>query len=91
MTCVREVSSAYSDAAFGTCLNVCRSGRPVSKSSDFPSESLDCAGRLRRGFRETDNASDKLAYSATSLLTQTAPGRVPLLGRSLRVGLQAQF
>lgn len=38
-----------------------------------------------------ENATDRLAYSATSLLTQTAPGRVPLPGRSLRVGVQALF
>lgn len=37
------------------------------------------------------NATDRLAFSATSLLTQTAPGRVPLPGRSLKVGLQASF
>lgn len=38
-----------------------------------------------------ENATDRRAYSATSLLTQTAPGRVPLPGRSLRVGAQALF
>lgn len=38
-----------------------------------------------------ENAGNKLAYSATSILTQTAPGRVPLPGRSLRVGVQASF
>jgi len=38
-----------------------------------------------------DNAGDRLAFSATSILTQTAPGRSPLPGRSLKVGLQASF
>ena len=38
-----------------------------------------------------ENAGNWLAYSATSILTQTAPGRVPLPGRSLRVGVQASF
>mgnify|MGYP006143776913 CR=1 FL=1 len=38
-----------------------------------------------------DNATDRLAYSATSILTRSAPGRVPLPGRSLKVGLQASF
>lgn len=38
-----------------------------------------------------DNAGNRLAYSATSILTQTAPGRVPLPGRSLRLGVQANF
>ncbi len=42
-------------------------------------------------FARLDNASDKLAYSATSILTSSAPGKAPLPGRSLKVGLQAQF
>lgn len=42
-------------------------------------------------YAKLDNAADRLAYSATSILTQTAPGRVPLPGRSLRMGVQATF
>lgn len=42
-------------------------------------------------YARVDNASDRLAYSATSILTQTAPGRVPLPGRAVKVGLQASF
>ena len=42
-------------------------------------------------YARLDNASDRLAYSATSILTQTVPGRSPLPGRSLKVGLQASF
>lgn len=42
-------------------------------------------------FARLDNASNQLAYSATSILTQSAPGRVPLPGRSLRMGVQAAF
>lgn len=42
-------------------------------------------------YARLDNASDKLAYSATSILTQTAPGKSPLPGRSLKLGLQAVF
>ena len=38
-----------------------------------------------------DNISDTLAYPATSILTQTAPGKAPLPGRSLKLGLQASF
>ncbi|WP_048442094.1 TonB-dependent receptor [Caenimonas sp. SL110] len=38
-----------------------------------------------------DNATDRLAYSATSILTQTAPGKAPLPGRSVKVGLRADF
>ena len=42
-------------------------------------------------FAKIDNLSDVLAYSATSILTQTAPGKAPLPGRSLKLGLQASF
>ncbi|MES2950326.1 MAG: TonB-dependent receptor [Pseudomonadota bacterium] len=42
-------------------------------------------------FARLDNANDVLAYSATSILTQSAPGKAPLPGRSLKVGLQLVF
>jgi iron complex outermembrane receptor protein len=42
-------------------------------------------------YARLENATDRLAYSATSILTQTAPGRAPLPGRSLRFGVQATF
>lgn len=42
-------------------------------------------------YARLDNLTDARAYSATSLLTQSAPGRVPLPGRSLRVGVRADF
>ena len=42
-------------------------------------------------FARLDNMGDTLAYSATSMLTQTAPGKAPLPGRSMKVGLQASF
>ena len=42
-------------------------------------------------YARLDNAGDALAYSASSILTQTAPGKSPLAGRSLKVGLQAAF
>jgi len=42
-------------------------------------------------YARVDNAADKLAYSATSILTQSAPGKAPLPGRSLNLGLQAAF
>ena len=42
-------------------------------------------------YARLDNAGDTLAYSATSILTQTVPGKVPLPGRSLKVGLQISF
>jgi iron complex outermembrane receptor protein len=42
-------------------------------------------------YARLDNITDRLAYSASSILTQTAPGRVPLPGRSVRVGVEAAF
>ena len=42
-------------------------------------------------FARWDNIGNVLAYSATSILTSTAPGRAPLPGRSLKLGLQWQF
>lgn len=42
-------------------------------------------------FTRLDNIGNSLAYSASSILTQTAPGKVPLPGRSLKLGLQASF
>ncbi len=42
-------------------------------------------------YARVDNIGDTLAYSSTSILTQTAPGKAPLPGRSLKVGLQLTF
>ncbi len=42
-------------------------------------------------FARLDNIGDRLAFPATSILTQSAPGRVPLPGRSMRVGVRAEF
>jgi iron complex outermembrane recepter protein len=42
-------------------------------------------------YARADNATDRLAYSATSILTQSLPGRVPLPGRSIKLGVQAVF
>lgn len=42
-------------------------------------------------YARLDNAADKLAYSASSILTQTAPGKSPLPGRSIKLGVQATF
>ena len=42
-------------------------------------------------FARLDNAGNALAYSATSILTSSLPGRVPLPGRSLKLGVQWQF
>jgi iron complex outermembrane receptor protein len=42
-------------------------------------------------FAKLDNLSDTLAYSASSILTHTAPGKSPLPGRSLKLGVQVKF
>ena len=42
-------------------------------------------------FARLDNITDRLAYSATSILTTTAYPKAPLPGRSLRLGVQASF
>lgn len=42
-------------------------------------------------FVRLENIGNQLAYSASSVLTQTAPNRVPLPGRGMRVGLQASY
>ena len=42
-------------------------------------------------YARVDNITNKLAYSATSILTTTAFSKAPLPGRSLKVGLRADF
>jgi iron complex outermembrane receptor protein len=42
-------------------------------------------------FARVDNLTDRLAYSATSVLTTTAFPKAPLPGRSVRLGVQALF
>jgi iron complex outermembrane recepter protein len=40
---------------------------------------------------KVDNLSNRLAYSASSILTQTAPGRVPLPGRNVQLKLKLEY
>ncbi len=42
-------------------------------------------------YARLDNIGDTLAYSASSILTQTKVGKAPLPGRSLKAGLQISF
>lgn len=42
-------------------------------------------------YARLDNITDRLAYSATSILTSTASGRSPLAGRSVKVGARVDF
>jgi iron complex outermembrane receptor protein len=49
------------------------------------------AGMPTLWYARVDNIGDVEAYSASSILTQTAPGKAPLPGRSLKVGMQLNF
>ena len=50
------------------------------------------AGRAElQWYARVDNLTNRLAYSANSILTQTAFPRAPLPGRSVRVGVQVMF
>lgn len=42
-------------------------------------------------YARLDNITDELAYSSSSILTQTAPDKSPLPGRSLKTGMQLSF
>ena len=56
----------------------------VSYKQKLPSASLNWFAKL-------DNAANQWAYSATSILTTTAPGKSPLPGRSIKLGVMATF
>jgi iron complex outermembrane receptor protein len=49
------------------------------------------SGASLNWFAKLDNASNQWAYSATSILTTTAPGKSPLPGRSFKLGVMATF
>ena len=48
-------------------------------------------GSVLNWFARVDNLSNQWAYSATSILTSTAPGKAPLPGRSVKLGVLASF
>jgi iron complex outermembrane receptor protein len=49
------------------------------------------SGAALNWFARINNLSNQWAYSATSILTSTAPGKAPLPGRSLKLGVVASF
>lgn len=57
----------------------------------FVSYKQSVSGASLNWFAKLDNASNQWAYSATSILTTTAPGKSPLPGRSLKLGVMATF
>ena len=75
----RHAAARDGSAAGYTLMNLAATYRMKAKDADL------------LWFARLDNAADKLAYSASSILTSSAPGKSPLPGRSLKVGLQAQF
>lgn len=70
-------------------------GQLATASFTFWNASLSYQQKTSAGrvlwFAKLDNATNRLAYPASSILTQTAPGRVPLPGRNFRVGMQLSF
>ena len=70
-------------------------GQPATSAYSMLNASLryqqKVGGSTLLWFAKVDNLTDVLAYSATSILTQTAPGIAPLPGRSIKLGLQASF
>ncbi|MEY3887209.1 MAG: hypothetical protein RL650_1301, partial [Pseudomonadota bacterium] len=57
----------------------------------FVSYKQKLSGTTLNWFAKLDNLSNQWAYSATSILTSTAPGKSPLPGRSLKLGVMATF
>ena len=57
----------------------------------FVSYQQKLTGTTLNWFAKVDNISNQWAYSATSILTSTAPGKSPLPGRSLKLGVMATF
>jgi iron complex outermembrane receptor protein len=96
-------SLAWAQGAWGARLGVDRvaaQNRVPAGEQSTPGYTLWNAAltwRMKAGashllwYARLDNAGNRLAYSATSILTQTAPGKAPLPGRSLSLGLEATF
>ena len=57
----------------------------------FVSYKQKLSGTTLNWFGKLDNLSNQWAYSATSILTSTAPNKSPLPGRSLKLGVMANF
>ena len=57
----------------------------------FISYKQKLSGTTLNWFGKLDNLSNQWAYSATSILTSTAPNKSPLPGRSLKLGVMANF
>ncbi|MFI5446786.1 TonB-dependent receptor [Polaromonas sp. UC242_47] len=70
---------------------------PVGETGAYTLWNTAATYRVKAGaatlqwYARLDNITNKLAYSATSVLTSTAFPKAPLPGRSLKVGLQVAF
>ena len=80
MTLLRQ--RAWAAAAFGALL---AAGAGQALAADAP-QATDFTWYAR-----LDNLTNRLAYSATSILTTTVYPAAPLPGRSLKVGLRVTF
>jgi iron complex outermembrane receptor protein len=70
---------------------------PVGTTAAYTLWNAAASWRVKAGattllwYARLDNLTDRLAYSASSVLTSTAFPKAPLPGRSLKLGLQASF
>ena len=75
--------------------NEVAAGQPATAAYTLVNASINYRQKLGSSnllwFARVDNLGDVLAYSASSILTQTAPGKAPLPGRNVRLGLQVSF
>lgn len=87
--------SARLDANHSAAQTEVPAGQTPSQAHTLVNASLGYRQRAGKAellwFARGDNLGDVLAYSPTSVLTQTAPGRAPLPGRSLKLGVQLAF
>lgn len=73
------------------------SASPVGATAAYTLWNAAATYRVKAGaatllwYARLDNLTDKLAYSASSVLTSTAFPKAPLPGRSLKLGLQASL
>ena len=60
-------------------------------SLNWKSNATCCANGELYWYLRVDNLTNQLAYSASSILTQTAPNKSPLPGRSVQLGLRVNL
>lgn len=83
--------SARVGASYAAAQNEVPAGQLATDAYTLWNAALSYAQGQALWFAKLDNAGDALAYSASSILTQTVPGKAPLPGRTLRVGVRLNF